>query len=395
MLWQRRSLNKIWGMAFIVLAFLTTIFGAFLTRSSILNSVHTFGATPAEPVFVVFMALILVGSLALIITRWRDLKDGPGDNAFISGETTFFANNLLLALATASVFIGTMLPFFSRIFGNAHIDESGSDFFNSTAVPLFLVAILLSGFCVLVGFRKPKLAEFGRALIFPTAGAVLVVLASFILGIKQWHVLATSFILAFALFATITKWVRDVSQRRAGKQENYFRTFCRLFSANRPRYGGYIVHIAIVIIAVGITGSSVYDVRLNDVRLSPGESVLIADTRYILVYDDYTTSATETTMNLTARFDLYRGEKFVGTLNPAINYDATWGASFKAAVRSTLADDVYLSLWGAEPSTRDIGVSITVVPLVSWIWIGSVILFLGGLWAFSTPKKKLVGNEDQ
>lgn len=390
MTWRRRGLNKVWSLLFIVFAFLLTIFGAYLTRSSLLNSVHTFGATPAEPIFLIFMACMLIGALTLIIIRLRALKDAQGDDALISGETTFFVNSLLLTLATVAIFIGTMFPFFSRIFSD-HVIEQGADFFNRTAVPTFLAVILLSGLCVLVGFKKPKLASFGRALIWPTAGALVSVLILVILGINKWHVLVTAFILAFALFATIAKWIRDIFQHRIGKRENFFRTCHRLFSTNRARYGGYIVHIAIVIIAIGITGSSVYDVHL-DVILSPGQSVVVQD--YVLTYNGYTPSGTDTIMTWTASFDLERGDKHLGTLNPALSFYAITDQTLsETAVRSTLADDVYISLYSIDVS-ENIGVVIMINPLVMWIWIGGVVLFIGGLWAFSAPAKKIVNDKD-
>ncbi|MCL2149579.1 MAG: cytochrome c biogenesis protein CcsA [Dehalococcoidia bacterium] len=395
MMWRRRGLNKIWSMAFIIFAFFLTIFGAYLTRSDILSSVHTFGGTPAEPVFVAFMAIVLFGALALVIKRWQDLKDEPGDNAIISGETTFFVNNLLFALATIAIFIGTMYPFFSHFTGPQV--EQEAHFFNGTAVPVFLAAILLSGLCVLVGFKKPRLAHFGRALIWPTAGALVVTLVIFIFfgtgPTGKWHVMVSWFILAFALFATITKWARDITQYRVGKKGGLFRACHHLFSANRARYGGYIVHIAIVIIAVGITGSSAYSVHLDDLVLSAGQPVQAQ--AYTLTYNGYTTSSTDTPTIVTADFELRRGDKLLGTISPSLNYYATSDLlTYEASVRSTLADDVYISLWHIDMSQDVVGVSIKIYPMVAWIWIGSIVLFIGGLWAFSAPAKKATGNED-
>ena len=398
MTWRRRDFNKTWSVVFAIFAFLSTIFGAYLTRSDILDSVHTFGTTPAEPVFVAFMAIILVGAFTIVILRRKELKEALGDDALISGETTFFANNLLLALATFLVLVGTLGPFLSHIAANtplsriANLFNKGTDFFNSTAVPLLLAAILLSGICVLIGFKKPKLAHFRRTLIWPTASALILVLVLFIFGINKWYVLVTSFILAFTLFATITKWLQDISRHRIGKRENYFRTFYRLFSVNRARYGGYIVHIAIVIIATGVMGSSVYKEHLDDVVMSPNQSVQVQ--AYTLTYTGYTTTGTNTAMALTASFDIKRGDKLVGTLYPALNYRISGNNTAEAAVRSTLADDVYISIYAVNNETREVGAVIMVNPLVTWIWIGGVILFLGGLWAFSSPAKKTVGDED-
>jgi len=391
MIWQRRGFSKLWSLVFIIFAFLLTIFGAFLTRSELLFSVHSFGATPAEPVFIVFMALMLIGAFAVVIIRRRDLKEEPGDNALISGETTFFVSSLLLALATVMVFVGTMFPVLSQLFIGEQI-EQGADFFHSTAVPIFLALILLSGLGVLIGFKKPNLARLGRTLIWPTAGALVVVLALSICGIVKWNVLVTSFILAFALMATVTKWWGDVARYRVGKKEGLCRSCYRLFSANRARYGGYIVHIAIIIIAVGVMGSSVYAFHLDDVILSPGQAV--SAQAYTLTYDDLSTVSTNT-MTITAVFDLKRGDKFLETLHPALIYHArTNSFTFEAAVRSTLVDDVYISIYDVDVTSHSIGAKIMVNPLVMWIWIGSAILLLGGMWAFSTPAKTITGDKE-
>jgi len=392
MIWRRRGFNKLWSIVFIIFAFLLTIFGAYLTRSDLLSSVHTFGATPAEPVFIAFMVLMLIGAFAVVIIRRRDLKEEPGDNALVSGETTFFVSSLLLSLATVMVFVGTMFPVFSQLFTGEQI-EQGADFFHSTAVPVFLALILLSGLGVLIGFKKPNLAQLGRTLVWPTAVALIVVIVLIVCGIVKWNVLLTSFILAFTLMATITKWWCDVAKHRVGKKEGFCRSFYRLFSTNRARYGGYIVHIAIITIAVGVMGSSVYAFHLDDVILSPGQAVSAQS--YTLAYDDLSTASTDTSMTITAIFDLKRGDNLIGTMQPAINYYALSNSfTFEAAVRSTLVDDVYISIYDVDIASHSIGAKIMVNPLVMWIWIGSAILFMGGLWAFSTPAKKATDDKD-
>jgi cytochrome c-type biogenesis protein CcmF len=386
MIQRRRGLNKSWNMLLIIFAFLLTIFGAYLTRSDILNSVHTFGQTPAEPVFLAFMAVVLVGSVALVFMRHKNLRDEPGDDVLVSGETTFFANNLLFVLATLVILIGTIFPWLSRVFTGTQVEQDAS-FFNTFAVPLFLAIILLAGLCIIIGFKKPVLSRLGRSLLWPAGVAILAVVLLVIFGISKWYVLASAFAMAFALGATLFKSARDIAQSNASKSESWLKTGRRLFYGNRARYGGYIIHLAIVIIAVGVMGSSVYDVHLDEVVLSPGQSVDIQ--AYTVTYNGYTAASTQDSMTITANVDLSRSGRIIYTLHPQLYYSALRDTTIsEAAVRSTLADDVYISLYNADAS-QNAGFTILVNPLVDWIWIGGMILLLGGIWAFGAQSKKL------
>jgi cytochrome c-type biogenesis protein CcmF len=384
MMQRRRGFNKIWNILLIVFSFILTIFGAYLTRSDILSSVHTFGATPAEPVFVVFMALMLAGSLWLVIARRKELRDEAGDDAFVSGETTFFVNNLLLITATAAIFIGTMYPFFSRILTGNQI-ERDAHFFNTVNVPVFLAIILLAGLCVLVGFKKPDLKKLGRSLIWPLITSFVLVVLLFIFSVRAWYALGAIFVLAFTFFATIAKWVRDVLQAKVGKRESLFKSVRRLFSGNRARYGGYIVHLGIILIALGITGSSAFETRRDDVILSKGGSETIQG--YTLTYNGIATAGSQTNMSLTADIDVSRGGKVLGKLSPGFRYYAgRESTTSEAAVRSTLAEDLYIILNDYDEQ-ETASFSVLVNPLVDWMWIGGIVLLLGGLWAFSSPPK--------
>ena len=373
-------------MLLIIFAFLLTIFGAYLTRSDILNSVHTFGQTPAEPVFVFFMLVILLGSLFLVVLRRGNLRDEPGDSALVSGETSFFVNNLLFVLATLVILIGTMFPLLSRFFTGTQVEQDAS-FFNTFAVPVFLAIIFLAGLCIFIGFKKPVLSRLGRWLLWPSAAAVLTLVLLVVFGISKWYVLASAFFMAFTLDATLFKAARDVTQNRANKSEHLLKTGRRLFYGNRARYGGYIIHLAIVIIAIGVMGSSVYDVHLDEVVLSPGQSVDIQ--AYTVTYNGYTAASTQDSMTITADVDLSRGGTVIDSLHPQLYYSALRDTTIsEAAVRSTLVDDVYISLYNADAS-QNAGFTILVNPLVDWIWIGGAVLLLGGIWAFGAQPKKL------
>jgi cytochrome c-type biogenesis protein CcmF len=335
------------------------------------------------------MALALAGALWLVITRRKDLQDELGDDAFVSGETTFFVNNLLLVTATAAIFIGTMYPFFSRILTGTQIEQD-ANFFSTINVPVFLAIILLAGLCVVVGFKKPDLGKLGRTLVWPLAAALLLILVLFLFGVRTWYAMVAIAILAFALFATAAKWVRDVRQARTGKREGLLKTVRRLFSGNRARYGGYMVHLAIILIAMGVTGSSAFETHRDNVIMGKGASETIQG--YTLTYNGIVTTGSESTMSFAADIDISRGGKVLGKLKPGFRYYAGRQTSTsEAAVRSTLAEDLYVILNDYDEQ-EVASFDVLVNPLTSWIWIGGLLMLLGGLWAYSAPSKTLAAG---
>jgi cytochrome c-type biogenesis protein CcmF len=389
MMQRRRGLLKSWSLLLIIFAFNLTIFGAFLTRSDILNSVHSFGSTAMGPVFIIFLAIVLIGSLVLVFLRRKDIKEEPGDDAFVSGENTFLFNNLLLVAATFAVFIGTMFPFFTEIFTGNRM-EIDISFFNQVNIPIFLVIILLAGLCVFVGWRKPDLRQLGKVLLWPAVAAVVLIILLVILGRREWYVLTASFILAFVFSATLFKWWRDVASRQNAKKEGYFNACMALFKANRSRYGGYLIHLSVVIMALGIMGSSVYD-ESKQVVMAIGDSVEIKG--YTLTYNGLMPYSTPTRMTITADIDVSRGDKIIDKLRPVKWFQMVQEQVVtEVSIRSTLAEDLYVSLddWD---DTQNAAFTILVNPLVSWIWIGGFVLLVGGLVSFSAPPRKELVEE--
>lgn len=383
MMQLRRGLFKLWNIMLTITAFWLTIFGAFLTRSNILESVHTFGETSMGWVFGIFLAIYAVGALVLVISRSKNIKEEPGDNAAVSGETTFLINNLLLVFATFTVFIGTMFPFFTKLFTGNRI-ELDTGFFNQLNMPVFLAIILLAGFCIFIGWKKPDLKKLGKSLLWPAIIAFLVVILLLITGTREWYVLAASLILAFVFSGTLLKWWHDIASRHDAIKENYLNSFTALFKNNRSRYGGYIIHLAITIMALGIMGSSVYD-EGQQVVLAAGDTVDIKG--YTLTYNGLTPDSTPSRMIITADIDVSRGDRVVGKLSPAKWFHVTQQQVVtEVGIRSTLTEDIYVILddWD---DTENAAFTILVNPLVAWIWIGGFLLLAGGVVCFSAPRR--------
>ncbi len=386
MIQKRKGALKLWSTTLIILTFLLTIFGTFITRSDILGSVHTFGETAVGPFFLAFLIVASAGSLALLIYRRKDLKDDVEVGSLFSREGTFLLNNILLFGAAFVVFWGTIFPTIAELVSGTRIDVATS-YFNQVAIPLLLAVVLLSGICILMTWRKIALTKLRLNILWPLVAALVVVIVLVAFGMRHWYALIVYFICAFAISSMLSQWFREVTALSRAKAINWLKACWGLFSANRSRYGGFIIHISIVIIAIGAVGSSLFDVE-SQAELLPGESMSIND--YTITYNNLVPEGNERRMTVSAELDVYKGDTYIGNMFPQvihhINYDQ-WIS--EVAIRSTLTEDLYLSLASWEiinledgSQTVRAGLVALVNPLVVWIWIGGGIFLCGGLIAF-------------
>ncbi|MFC2059770.1 cytochrome c-type biogenesis CcmF C-terminal domain-containing protein [Chloroflexota bacterium] len=384
---RRKGMFKVWNMVLIIMAFNLAIFGTFLTRSGILSSVHTFGESALGPFFLVFLGITFFGPLGLLYHHRNKLRDTAEMESFISREATFQLNNLLLVFATIVIFIGTIFPAISEALRGVKI-EVGESFFNQVNGPIFLAIILLAGLCTLIGWRLSSLKDLGRSLIWPFSATIILVVALLLSGIREWYATIIISLCGFTFFAIFYRWWRETRTRHRTSAENYLKAFWKLLRSNRHRYGGYTVHISIVLMAVGIIGSSVYDVE-KEVILEPGESMTIKN--YTLTYDDISTHETPSKLVLTATLSVYDNGKSIGKLTPEKYLHRSYEQPVtEVAIRSTLLEDLYVILSGVSEDGST-AFKVLVNPLVSWIWIGGVILILGGLITFWPDRRKALG----
>ncbi len=399
MMYLRRGMFKTWTATLAIAAFWLTIFGAFLTRSDVKGSVHTFGDTPMTPVFIIFLAITLIGSIWLLIDRRKYIKSEEGDDALVSGTGTFMSVNLLLVISTIFILVGTTLPVFTNII-------PPQTYFNVVNLPVFLLIVLLAGLCILVGWKKPDLKKLNKQLLWPAAAGLLIVIILIIAGRTQWYALVPLFILAAVFMATLIKWGRDVATRMRGKKEGFLPAFGGLFMANRSRYGGYIIHIAILVLALGIIGSSVYKSEVEQ-TLDVGGTITLNE--YTLTYNGFDVSTEEKSdsvvwLTVVANMDISRNGENAGSVHPTQILEFVYSGdtiidmnlvSNKVAIRSNLAEDYYVIFEDFDGTTQQALVAVLVNPLVQWIWIGGFLLLAGGLVSFSAIPRKITASEDK
>lgn len=376
---RRRKSFRIWTMALAVLTFFLIILGAFLTRTD-LSQAHGFGNL-GTPYFVVMLLLIFVGGFGLLYSRLGDLKSDNEIESVVSRESAFLLNNVLLVGSMLAIMVGTLAPLFIKAPDGAR-GEVSKAYFNSVNAPIFLAVVLLAGICVTLGWRKGMLKNTGKAMLISLAVAVIALVIMVVTGVLV--VAAVAFALAaFLVTATVFQWVSELAGRGAGQPDAPARGIWGFMALNKNRYGAYIVHLSLAVMAAGIIGSSFFDQR-EIASLTPGQSVEIGD--YTLTFQGAEFTSTEDKMVVQSTVDVSRGGVFLSTVTPRWLIHSADDQSIRVGIRSTLAEDLYV-IPGLElsdlhadwdPATSPMPFEVLLNPLVVWIWIGSFMFGLGG-----------------
>ncbi|MGQ9629055.1 MAG: heme lyase CcmF/NrfE family subunit [bacterium] len=375
MIQERKNMLKVWNMVLIIMTFLLCIFGTFITRSGIVSSVHSFGQSALGPFFLAFIGVALIGAFALLVDRLPLLRSTNELDSLISRESSFLFNNLILVGAAFSIFWGTVFPMISEAVRGVKITV-GPPFFNQVNIPIGLALLFLTGICPLIAWRKASGRNLRRNFLVPFIIALLGGALLFAVGVRHGYTWL-SFTLSIFVLSTIgSEFLRGVRARHNMASENYLVALARLIWRNKRRYGGYIVHVGMVLIFLGITGSSAFKVE-REVHLSRGESVELRD--YTIAYESLVQYPTANKEVVAATLSVYRGGRRLGSLSPAIEtykHEEEHTTS-EVAIRSTLKEDLYAILAGYEPDGSAATFKLIVSPLVAWIWIGGAVLSLG------------------
>ncbi|MDP2730621.1 MAG: heme lyase CcmF/NrfE family subunit [Dehalococcoidales bacterium] len=384
MMQRRRGILKKWNMFLIIITFTLSILGTFLTRSGVLSSVHTFAESPLlGAMYLAFISVTLVGSLFLVYYRSWELRGEAEMESLVSRESTFLLNNLLLVGAAFTILLGTFFPIISEAVRGVKVSV-GPPFYNQVMTPIFLGVILLAGICALIGWRRASIKNLVHNFLWPAVASFILGIVLFIGGIREWYALIALPVCGLVFFTIVYEWFRGVRARHRMKRENYLKAFWRLVMANRPRYGGYIVHIGVILFTIGVVGSS-YNVE-TEASIAPGDSMTLKN--YTLTYenmDNYETASKEV---VSATLSVYNGSELLGKLTPEKYFHRNYEQSVtEVAIRSTLFEDLYVILvgWDNDGTTA---FKVIVNPLVSWLWIGGIVLTLGGLIAFWPERRR-------
>ena len=383
MMEERRGMHKVWNLVLAILSFVLCLFATLATRGGIIVSdLHGFARSlqPIAYLLMSFMALILGVASFLIWRRRHRLTSERQMESPISREGSFLLANVLLCGMALIVVVGTIYPTFAQTVRGIQVSLDAS-FFDRATGPLALALICLMGVCPVIAWRR--LTGDGIRLLLPSAlGGALFVGVLLALGVRDALPLVSGAISTFVVLSLLSILVRDVMSRRRSTGESYIRAPLTILSKARRRYGAYVVHLGIVFIAIGVTGSRTYKSE-QLIALNPDESTTIEG--YELRYSDYSVQTLnpepetyQSKVRFSTTLDVYVDDSRVATLTPQKNYhyalENPWVT--EVAIRSTLLEDLYVILASLEEDGLA-AFQIVINPLITWIWIGGGVLLLG------------------
>ncbi len=382
---EKRKMLPVWNLILAVLTFLLTLLGTFLTRSGVLDSVHSFTESHVGPYFLIFIAIVLAGSLSLLL--WRAPKfRSPGrvENIF-SLEVLFLFNNLLFVSFCFVVFLGTLYPLVVEALQGKRISV-GQPYFNQMTIPIVGMTLLLMGVGLMTPWRKTDLSVFLKTARWPAILAVLPTLLCLFLGGTHPMVAGMIYLASFAFFVMSVEMIQAALRNAQNKGSHVLLEFFKLFSENPRRYGGFVAHLGILMIIVAVVISGVY-AKDRELILEKGQSANIGN--YTLTFHELWSEETPQRLEIKANVEVTRNYKPVGFLFPQTNFYSGKGDPIGSpSVRSTLIEDLYLTLLNFEKEGTKITLHAILTPAVVWIWIGGAVVMSGGFLALALGRKK-------
>jgi len=378
MIQEKKGMLKVWNMVLVILTFSLTIFGTFLTRSGVISSVHSFTQSGLGPFFMGFLLVILVASLALLIYRLPLLRSRNELESIFSREAAFLLNNLVLVGIAFTVFWGTVFPVISEWVRSVKITV-GPPFFNRVNAPLAVALVFLMGVGPVIAWRRATLASlwrtsFGPALAAVTCGAVV-----FAGGARNYYAVVAFSIATFALTVMASEFWRGTRARQAMMHEGAWTALSRLIGKNRRRYGGYVIHVGVAMVFIGVVASSVFKVEAQK-TVKIGESVEIG--AYRLRYDGIRVDDGPHVLRTIAQVSVWKadGDKLspIASVTPEKRfYKKPRQPTTEVSIWSTLGGDLYVVLGSFDPQSQLATFQAYINPLVCWMWIGGVVMALG------------------
>ncbi len=388
MIQEKRSMMKFWNHFLVALTFLLSLFGTFITRSGMIQSVHSFTQSGIGPWFLYYICAVTAFVAALFWIRRGALRSESSLDSYVSRESAFLLNNLMLLGACFAVLWGTIFPMISEALRGVKITV-GPPWFNQVNVPIGLILLALTGIGPLIAWRRASIRNLRSMFLWPLALALAAAPCLALLGVRHGYALVSFTLSVFVIAAIGQEFWRGIAARRRQYREGAWTALRRLIDKNRRRYGGYIVHLGMVAIFVGITGTAFNADR--EATLAPGGSVDVG--RYRFRYQGRELGRDANHEWARARFNVYRDGEYIADMVPAKNfYLASQQPTTEVAIRTSLREDLYIAI-AAVNQDGSVTFKVFLNPLVQWIWIGGTIFALGTLiimWPDPLERRYLV-----
>ncbi|HWA55971.1 MAG TPA: cytochrome c-type biogenesis CcmF C-terminal domain-containing protein [Gemmatimonadales bacterium] len=389
MIQEKRGMLKRWNMTLIIGSFLLSIFGTFITRSGVIASVHSFTQSNVGYFFLAFLLGTAVLSFTLLYTRWDRLEADVQLESMVSREAAFLFNNLLLVGIAFSVLWGTLFPILSEAVRGTKISV-GPPFFNKVNVPLGLLLLLLTGIGPLIAWRKASTSNLRRQFTWPVASGLVVAALCLVSRMSNFYSIMALSLAGFTGGTLFQEFFRGTTARHKMYSESYPLAFARLVARNRRRYGGYIVHLGMLIYFVAFAG---YAFKTEmEATLKPGDSATLKSPfghTYTFTHVGVSQFEQLNRVVTQASVQVTKDGKSVGVINsekrqhfsepaPGVR-QKSFEPSTEVGIRSNLQEDLYVVFAGSVDGSEEAVYRFTINPLVMWVWIGGVVLLVGGL----------------
>lgn len=389
MIEEKRGMLKRWNMTLIIGSFLLSIFGTFITRSGVIASVHSFTQSNVGYFFLAFLLSTGVLAFTLLYTRWERLEAEVRLESVVSREAAFLFNNLLFVGIAFSVLWGTLFPILSEAVRGTKITV-GPPFFNKVNVPLGLLLLALTGIGPLIAWRKASTANLKRQFTWPIVTGVVAVAVCLIGRMENYFAVVALGLAGFTAGTLLQEFTRGTRARHRMYAESYPAAFAQLVARNRRRYGGYIVHTGMLLYFVAFTG---YAFKTEmEATLKPGDTATLKSPfghTYTFTHLGVSQFEQLNRVVTQASVQVAKDGRSLGVINsekrqhfsepaPGVR-QKSFEPSTEVGIRSTLQEDLYIVYAGSVAGTEEAVYRFTLNPLVLWVWIGGVVLVIGGL----------------
>ncbi len=392
MIQERRGMLKVWNMALIFMTFELTMVGTFITRSGVIESVHSFALSNIGPLFLSFIAISMFGFLWLLGSRLPDLRSANHLDSMLSRESAFLFNNLVLVLIAAVTMLGTFYPIISDALSQFLPIERMSfaePWFNKSTGPLFLFLIILMGSAPLLSWRRSSQETLRKNFTFPLLFGLAMGLLGYVVGAQKLFPTISYAVAGFVVGGILQEFYRGAKARRSSKGELWPVALVQLLRRNQRRYGGYIVHLGVVMIMIAIIGHNVYQTE-GQANLARGESIQVEN--YVLTFDGLTQTPGSNYDAVQANLLVTRSGRPAGVVRPGMHFYNTVSGqdqpTNEIAIRMGPAEDLYVVLAGWEGNGVTASFKVYVNPMMSWMWIGGLVMILGTLAAVWPHQKE-------
>ncbi len=379
MVQERRGMLKVWNVTLVILTFFLTIFGTFMTRSGVVQSVHAFGEDPELALmFTVFMVAIVVFSFGMVIYRLPLLRSRHELDSWVSREAAFLANNWILLFSAFFVLFATMFPTLAEAVTGERLTVA-APFFNKWMLPIGLMLLTLTGIGPLLAWRKSTSSNLVYQLKWPVLAFVVTAIALYAAGVRIWSS-GLCFALCALVITTITQeFVRGAQVRQGATGTDILTAFVGLVARSKRRYGGYIVHVGIVLIFLGFAGEGFK--QDEQVLLKPGQETTVG--HFTIRHDALRVTSDIQKQMITGHVSVLEDGKPIGSMRPAKWFYASKEEepTTEVAIRRAIGEDLYIVLAGYDVANQTATYAITINPLVNWIWFGFGVLALGTMIA--------------